>query len=109
MVDEITSKKTFDNILLDKKNKIVVVDFFAQWCGPCKLLSPQFTTLAEKYKKQPVKFIKVDIDSSPEIIEVCDITAVPTIFFYKDAKCVDALQGPTIQAINEIIQKIMKN
>lgn len=106
MVEEISSKKDFDKVLLDKDHKLVVVDFFAKWCGPCKVLSPKFDLLAEKMKKESsVKFIKVDIDDATEITNVCDINAVPTIFFYKNAECIEELRGPNIDAIINVIKK----
>ncbi|MGH0123854.1 UNVERIFIED_CONTAM: hypothetical protein FKN15_073953 [Acipenser sinensis] len=62
MVQEIEDKDQFDKALKNAGSKLVVVDFTATWCGPCKSISPFFDALAEKYKD--VVFLKVDVDEA---------------------------------------------
>ena len=75
---EITTSKEFTAIL--QNNMKVVVDFYADWCQPCKMISPVFTELATDYKT--IKCIKVNVDHSPEICSRCGIKSMPTFHFY---------------------------
>lgn len=71
---------------------IVVVDFFATWCGPCKMLAPIFEQLSVEMKDD-AKFVKVDIDKSLEIARKYMISSVPTMMIFKDGKPVDTMVG----------------
>ncbi len=67
-------------------SKAVAVDFYATWCGPCRMISPRFEQYSEKYPT--VTFVKVDTDQAPEIASSMQIAAMPTFIFFKDgAKC----------------------
>ncbi|SHG94199.1 thioredoxin [Tepidibacter thalassicus] len=90
MIKVITSND-FKNEVEDN-NGVVVVDFFAQWCGPCKMLAPVLENLNEEMKNQ-VKFLKVDIDKDINLAEKFGITSVPTMVVFKNGKPVDAIMG----------------
>lgn len=62
----------------EKYDKIMVVDFYATWCGPCKAMAPTMEAMENKYGNK-IEFNKVDIDQSPEIAQEFNVTAVPTI------------------------------
>lgn len=62
----------------EKYDKIMVVDFYATWCGPCKAMAPTMEEMENKYGNK-IEFNKVDIDQSPEIAQEFNVTAVPTI------------------------------
>ena len=62
----------------EKYDKIMVVDFYATWCGPCKAMAPTMEAMEKKYGDK-IEFNKVDIDQSPEIAQEFNVTAVPTI------------------------------
>ncbi|MBO8427803.1 MAG: thioredoxin [Firmicutes bacterium] len=64
------------------KNGVVLVDFFATWCGPCKMLSPELEKLAEK--RTDINVLKVDIDEFEEIAAEYNIRVVPTLILFKD-------------------------
>ena len=70
---------------------VVVVDFFATWCGPCKMLAPVFESDSEELNND--KFVKVDIDESLELAQKFGISTVPTMMIFKDGKVVDKLVG----------------
>ncbi|EQK43465.1 MULTISPECIES: thioredoxin [Paraclostridium] len=70
---------------------VVVVDFFATWCGPCKMLAPVFESVSEELNN--AKFVKVDIDESLELAQKFGISTVPTMMIFKDGKVVDKLVG----------------
>ncbi|HBG5342727.1 TPA: thioredoxin [Clostridioides difficile] len=71
---------------------VVVVDFFATWCGPCNMLGPVFAELGEEMKDE-AKFFKVDIDESLEIAQQFSVSTVPTMIIFKDGKPVETLIG----------------
>lgn len=66
------------------KEGIVFVDFFANWCGPCKMLSPVVEQLSEEIKD--VKFLKVDVDLANEIAVEYGVMSIPTLIMFKDGK-----------------------
>ena len=66
------------------KEGIVVVDFFATWCGPCKMLGPIIEKLGNSMND--VKFIKVDVDKHEELARRYGVMSIPTIIFFKDGK-----------------------
>ena len=63
----------------------VLVDFFATWCGPCKMLGPVLESVAQQFQGR-AKVVKVDIDESPELAEQYGITAVPTLMVFNAGK-----------------------
>ncbi len=77
---------------VDNKDAVVVVDFFATWCGPCKMLSPVYDSV-ETEMGDKVEFYKVDIDQSMELAERFVVTTVPTVIVFKDGKEMDRLVG----------------
>jgi thioredoxin 1 len=71
---------------------ITVVDFFATWCGPCKMLSPVLEGLSNEMEGK-VKFIKVDIDQSLELANQFQISSVPTMIVFKNGEKANQLVG----------------
>lgn len=72
-------------------DEIVIVDFFATWCGPCKMLSPVIEQLSEKFKD--VKFVKIDVDECPNVSKSYGIMSVPTLLKFKNGSLVDTKIG----------------
>ena len=72
------------------ENGVVVVDFFATWCGPCKMLAP---VSDEASQEVDATFVKVDIDQSLEIAQRFNITTVPTMMIFKNGQKVDSMVG----------------
>ncbi len=70
----------------------VVIDFFAEWCGPCKMLGPVFEELDSEFEGK-MKFVKVDIDESPEIAERFNVRGVPTLVILRGDQEVDRIVG----------------
>ena len=70
----------------------VAVDFFAEWCGPCKALAPMLEKLSDQYAGR-VKVVKVDIDQEPGLAARFGVRGVPTMFFFRDGKVVDQVVG----------------
>ena len=77
---EIT-KNNFDAEVL-KSNKLVMVDFWAPWCAPCKVIAPTVETIAEEHKDK-VKVAKSNVDSDPELATELSVLNIPTLIFFK--------------------------
>ena len=77
---------------VENKSGVVVVDFFATWCGPCKMLSPVYNSLGEEMQDN-TEFLKVDIDESMELAERFLVTTVPTVIVFNNGKEMDRLVG----------------
>ena len=70
----------------------VLVDFWATWCGPCKMISPIYDELSAEYDGKAV-LIKVDVDEAADIAQDCGISAMPTFQFYKNSERVSEFAG----------------
>ncbi|MBU0507671.1 thioredoxin [bacterium] len=84
------SDKEFADTL--KKNSMVVVDCYADWCAPCRMVAPVIEELAGEYEGK-VTFAKVDVDSSPGVAMQFGVRSIPTLLFFKDGKLVDQQVG----------------
>jgi len=76
-----------------KNNEVVVVDFWAPWCGPCRMIAPIIEELSEEYKDKGVVVGKVNTDEAPEIAGQFGIRSIPTVIFFKNGEAVDAMIG----------------
>jgi len=91
MVKYIEDMSEWAALMETSKSKLVVVDFTASWCGPCKFIAPIFAKMAEE--NPDVEFVKVDVDEADDIAAECGIQAMPTFQFYKGGAKVDAFSG----------------
>ena len=82
---------------------LVVVDFFAEWCGPCKAIAPKLEELSKKYPN--VKFIKVDVEKVEEVAQEKGISAMPTFQFYVKGTQVDEMKGADVVMLESKIQQ----
>lgn len=73
-----------DNFNNEIKDGIVLVDFFATWCGPCKMQSPIIDSLKEE--RSDIKIIKVDVDKEEDVARTYGIMSIPTLMLFKDGK-----------------------
>ncbi len=101
---EITDEE-FDEII-NNSHKLVVVDFFAEWCFPCLMISPIFEELADKIKE--VKFVKVNVDDNQSLSKKFGISSIPCLIVFKDGKEVDRIVGGrTGEEIEERLKKFL--
>jgi thioredoxin 1 len=95
MAANAVTDKTFDAEVL-KSSEPVLVDFFAEWCGPCKAMAPALEQVATEMKGK-VKVVKVDVDQNPEITMKYHIQAMPTLMIFKDGKVAAQNVGALVQ------------
>ena len=88
------------------KKGLVLVDFWADWCGPCKMLSPILEELSNELKS--VTFAKIDTSENQERAQELGITAIPALVLYKDGELVDRINGLRPKAqLTSFLQKHM--
>lgn len=76
----ITTKEEFEQLIKDNNN--VVIDFYATWCGPCKMLAPVMENVSEEFNN--IAFVKVDVDQAEELASMFGITSIPTVVYIKN-------------------------
>ncbi|EDO45413.1 predicted protein [Nematostella vectensis] len=103
-VKEIEERAEFNSVINNTKDKLVVIDFYAEWCGPCRQIKPKFKKMAlEEFKD--VFFAKIDVDELEELSEDEQITAMPTFVFYKNGQKLEKLVGANEVKLRELILK----
>tara|TARA_B100000809_G_C14887702_1_gene441543 strand:- start:44 stop:370 length:327 start_codon:yes stop_codon:yes gene_type:complete len=75
----------------------VLVDFWAEWCGPCKMIAPVVDELAEEYDGR-IKFAKVDVDTAQELAQQFSVMAIPTLLIFKNGAPADQVVGAPSKA-----------
>ncbi len=91
-MSEVTfTDKNFNDEAL-KGTGLVMVDFFATWCGPCKMMAPAVERLAKAYEGK-VKIGKLDVDENPDVAGKYEIQSIPTTIFFKNGEMVEKLVG----------------
>ncbi|CAI9736734.1 thioredoxin-like [Octopus vulgaris] len=99
----IDSVEKFDQTLKENKDKLIIIDFFATWCGPCKMIAPKLKTMEEEFKS--VLFCTVDVEDASEVAEKVGIQAMPTFKFYKGGEEVEEIKGASELKIREALTK----
>jgi len=80
-----------------KTNTLLIIDFYATWCGPCKVISPRFDQFAKQHAgSTSIIFAKCDVDKAKDVAQECGITAMPTFQFFKAGKKVDEVKGADV-------------
>ncbi|ELR13496.1 thioredoxin-1, putative [Acanthamoeba castellanii str. Neff] len=103
MVKQVTSKDEFNTELANAGSKLVVVDFFATWCGPCKRIAPAIEKMSQENTN--VVFLKVDVDEVGDLAAELSVSAMPTFLFFKNGSKVHEVVGASEAKIAEGITK----
>lgn len=91
MKELVINKNNFENEVL-KSDKPVLLDFWAEWCGPCRMLSSVVSEIAEKYDGK-IKVGKVNVDNEIELASAFQISSIPALFVVKNGKVVNSAVG----------------
>ena len=104
-VIELTSQNFNQEI---KNNNLLLVDFWAEWCGPCKSMHPIFTRMAKKYKQ--IRFARVNVDDAQDIAMRYGVQSIPTFIMFKNAEVVNTMVGAVGEpGIHMICKKFIDN
>jgi len=88
---------------------VVIADFYADWCGPCKMIAPTFESLAIKYAKpNKIAFVKVDVDAQGEVAQQYAVRAMPTFLVLRNGSVIDTVQGASPPALTAAVDKAVK-
>ncbi|MEB3224863.1 MAG: thioredoxin family protein [Synechococcus sp.] len=99
---EITDSQ-FEQEVLDV-NQAILVYFWANWCGPCRLVSPSINWAAQEYGDR-LKVVKLEVDPNPNAVAQCQVEGVPALRFFKDQKVVASHEGAiTKQALKDFVE-----
>lgn len=102
MAIEILNDKDFEEKVL-KSSDFVIVDLWAEWCYPCKMIEPHLKALSEKYNEK-IKFYKLNVDENPKTPSLLSVMSIPTLIFFKHGKEAGRIIGAVPK--NHIEEKI---
>lgn len=100
-VKEVKSFSEFQELT---QKSALFVDFYADWCGPCKMISPEFNKLAEIHSSPTVDFIKVNVDELMEVAQQEHIRAMPTFIAYKAGSRVGEVVGADLAGLKTLVE-----
>jgi thioredoxin 1 len=103
MADITFTDQNFEEEVL-KSEVPVLVDFWAPWCGPCRVQGPVIEELAKKHESKPVKIGKLNVDDNPKTAQSYQVMSIPTLGFFKDGQMVDQAVG--VQQKDDLDKKI---
>ncbi|XP_010422468.1 PREDICTED: thioredoxin H2-like [Camelina sativa] len=89
---------------IKESNKLLVVDFSASWCGPCRMIEPTIHAMAEKFTD--VDFVKLDVDELPDVAKEFNVTAMPTFVLVKRGKEIERIIGAKKEELERKVSKL---
>ena len=102
MSEVIINKSNFENEVINA-DKPVLLDFYADWCGPCKMLSPVLSEIADEYA-DVIRVAKVNVDDEPELAMKFKVSSIPMLVLFKDGRIISTSVGyrPKDEILNEL-------
>lgn len=107
MAKKIKDKSTLDSLIASAGDKLVAIEFYATWCGPCKAIEPIVNEIAESHSDNLLIF-KIDVDESDDLVVEYGIKTMPTFIFKRKGKRLDVLSGGNEKKLREFIKKYIK-
>ena len=104
-VQHIDNIASLDSIL-ENEEKLIVVDFSATWCMPCKMIAPAFDEMSLEFSSS-CTFVKVDVDETPDIASRYQVMAMPTFLFIKKGQVVGRFSGASVEKLRETINSLI--
>jgi len=102
---QIASPKQFSDLL--QSSQIVVTDFYADWCGPCKTIAPLYEQLSASLSRpNHITFVKVNVDTQKEIASKYAVTAMPTFMIFKSGQVVEKVKGADPRKLQDVVKKL---
>lgn len=104
---QLLNNQNFESTL--RQNDVVLVDFYADWCGPCQSLAPTLESVSQKFDGKAV-IAKVNVDTNPELSQLFQVRSIPALFYFKNGEIADRQVGLQAQSsIENNIQKLLNN
>ncbi|XP_077400009.1 thioredoxin b [Vanacampus margaritifer] len=100
----IETLEEFEGYLKNSGDKLIVVDFTADWCGPCKMIGPVFEAASKHQDYADVIFLKVDVDKCEDVSIKCKISCMPTFHFYRNGDRIDLFSGANTEKLMDLIK-----
>jgi len=101
MVHKVQDADDFKACVKEAGEKLIVIDFYATWCGPCKMIAPHMEEMSKTM--EDVVFLKVDVDECEDIAEEYKVTAMPTFVFLKKGEQVTVLTGANVEKLKDLV------
>jgi len=102
-VQTVASHDDLKQQLRDAGDRLVVLDFYATWCGPCRVIGPEVVNFATLYPQ--VLFLKVDVDECDDVAVEYNIESMPTFLFIKQSKVIESFSGANKDRLAQLIEK----
>lgn len=98
--------KNWEDVVLESSTP-VLVDFWAEWCGPCKMVAPIVNEIADEYDGK-LRVVKVDADANPDLITAYNVMGIPSLLLFKDGEVIDRVTGykPKAQILSKFATHI---
>lgn len=108
VVTKIESPQQFNSIIQGNTKKLLAVEYYAEWCVPCKRMQPVFERLSNEYD-DICKFVAIDCDQQSDLIKTLEIRSIPTFDFIKDRKLVNRITGELPRELEQRILQFSKD
>ncbi|EQL31658.1 hypothetical protein BDFG_06010 [Blastomyces dermatitidis ATCC 26199] len=103
----ISSKAQLSELL--SSSSIVIADFYANWCGPCKVIAPLFEKLANQFTRPKISFVKIDVDANQDVAAAYGVTTMPTFIIFKNGAVAHSIRGANPQLLTSKIQEFVSS